>query len=145
MTQSELKRWRKYTSFSSNGCWTWTGTLFWNGYGCLKIWLGDKYQHVGVHRLAYEHFIGPIPADREIDHLCRNRACCNPAHLEAVSRRENQLRGEGFPAKNAAKTHCLYGHEFTPENTYIRKNGRGCRKCDLEAKKRRHHGVLANT
>jgi hypothetical protein len=64
-----------------------------------------------------------------LDHLCRNRRCVNPEHLEIVTSVENVMRGEGFGPKNAAKTHCDKGHEFTPENTYIRTRAQGGREC----------------
>ena len=66
-----------------------------------------------------------------IDHLCRNRRCVNPEHLEPVSRGENVLRGDGHSARNARKTHCIRGHEFTVENSYYAPNGKGkrCREC----------------
>jgi hypothetical protein len=80
--------------------------------------------------VAYELAIGPIPEGLTIDHLCRNRGCVNPAHLEAVTNRTNLLRGDGIAALNARKTHCKRGHEFTPENTYVWREGtRACRAC----------------
>lgn len=90
-----------------------------------------------AHRVAYELLIGPIAAGLELDHLCRTHACVNPAHLEPVTGQVNLLRGVGFPATNAAKTHCPQGHEYTAENTYWSKKGqRGCRACTAEKQRR---------
>lgn len=80
-----------------------------------------------LHRYVYEALVSEIPEGMELDHLCRVRHCCNPAHLEPVTPLENTMRGEGPTAVNARKTHCVHGHEFTPENTYIRPDG--SRKC----------------
>lgn len=112
-----------------DGCWLWTSTLQPNGYG--RIGEGGKYgRGVLSHRASYEQFIGPIPAAMTIDHLCRNRRCVNPAHLEVVTLRENVLRGDTFAARKAQQTHCINGHEFSDENTYFRPNGtRACREC----------------
>ena len=82
--------------------------------------------------MAYIYAVGEIPDGLSIDHLCRNRRCCNPAHLEAVTNRENLLRGPTTQAsRNAVKTHCINGHEFTEANTYYRKDGRTCRTCSM--------------
>lgn len=109
----------------SDGCWQWRPTKR-KGYGRIKIEGKFKTAHV----YCYEHFKGPVPNGLELDHLCRNRACVNPDHLEPVTRRVNVLRGDSIMSHNAAKTHCVNGHEFSPENTIIRKNGnRGCRQC----------------
>lgn len=107
-------------------CWVWHGARSDTGYGNF----GVKGVATAAHRLSYEHFTGPIPPGLHIDHLCRNRPCINPAHLEAVTQRVNNLRGESLQAKNARKTHCVHGHEFTPENTIARALGRrGCMAC----------------
>lgn len=109
------------------GCWKWNGCLADNGYVRLMV----RHQLVYGHRFAYEVFVGPIPDGLTIDHLCRNRACVNPAHLEPVTQRVNSLRAPGTIASiNAAKTKCLRDHEFTPENTYVTPDGRRvCRTC----------------
>lgn len=88
-----------------------------------------------AHRAAYVERYGPIPRGLETDHLCRNRWCANPDHLEAVTHAENMRR------RSEAQTHCTHGHEFTPENTYLRPrsaNGgaRSCRACNRDAVRR---------
>lgn len=99
-----------------------------NGYGQIRP--GDGRGALRVHRAAYELANGPIPDGMQIDHLCRNRLCCNPDHLEAVTREENIARGNAPHMVNARKTHCKYGHEFSPENTLVTKRGsRSCRQC----------------
>ena len=79
-----------------------------------------------------------ISSSKQVDHLCKNRKCVNPDHLEVISGKENTLRGMGPTAINARRTHCVNGHEFTPENTYIRPDdgARDCRTCAREAKRR---------
>lgn len=113
------------------GCHVWTGALS-DGYGCFN--LGDGKKSYRAHRFSYEMEKGPIPEDFVLDHLCRNRACVNPEHLEAVTSRENTLRGENFSALNARKTSCPKGHPYDEENTYITPDGtRQCAKCRRSA------------
>lgn len=110
-------------------CWEWTGCLQPNGYG--QFWNGTRV--VKSHRWAYEHLVGPIPAGLDLDHLCRNRGCCNPDHLEPVTRSENLRRGLGAERLhhlNDGQTHCKHGHELAGENLVIRDSGRRrCRAC----------------
>lgn len=115
----------------ASGCWLFEGHRNHGGYGVMADAQGRTR---AAHRIAYEVFVGPIPAGLHIDHLCRVRNCVNPAHLEAVAQRTNTLRGVSFSAVNAAKTHCANGHEYTPENTYYRTpTHRVCRICNNAA------------
>lgn len=103
-------------------CWLWPGKLI-NGYGVIRY--GGR-KHVRAHRAAYEMLRGPIQEGMVIDHLCRNRRCINPAHMEIVTRGENVLRGIGPAAENTRKAQCPNGHPYT-----TRKNGtRHCKVCD---------------
>lgn len=107
-------------------CWEWKSTLN-SGYGMIYF----RGKSIGAHRLVYRVLVGPIPKGLELDHLCRNRKCVNPAHLEPVTGKENRLRSESPCAKNARKTHCKRGHLLQPPNlTWCsRPGGRQCREC----------------
>ena len=112
-------------------CWTWTASLHPGGYGRFALRHGKV---VYAHRMAYELEIETIPSGLDIDHLCRNRRCVNPAHLEIVTRRENTLRGVGPSASNARKTACPKGHPLIGENVYTApgKRRRQCATCRAE-------------
>jgi hypothetical protein len=105
---------------TEDGCWAWTGTRSWNGYGTLKF----RGRWTNAHRAAYLLERGSIPDGLQIDHLCRNRACVNVAHMEAVTQRENILRGVSPAARQAHQTHCKAGHRL-PED----RNSQGRRHC----------------
>lgn len=111
-----------------SGCWEWQACKNDLGYGQLAL-LGGK--RVGAHRFSYEKFVGPIPEGMDLDHLCRNPPCVNPAHLEPVTHRENVYRGASLDVAAHLEDKCRRGHDMTPENTYQFPNGRGrtCRKC----------------
>lgn len=114
-------------------CWEWRGTITHEGYGVVSV-LGQQHK---AHRRAYELLVGPIPEGLHIDHLCRNRACVNPDHLEPVTALVNARRGFSPPVIASRRTHCVNDHEFTPENTRICPDGgRDCRTCDRERKRK---------
>lgn len=138
--------WSKVDQRGPDECWDWQAALNHHGYGVYRF--GGR-NHL-AHRMAYELIVGPIPPGKQLDHVrargCHGRACCNPAHLEPITHRENQLRGDGPGGLNARKTHCAHGHPFTPENTYIDPStgGRRCRTCARLWKRRdarRRHGA----
>lgn len=107
-------------------CWLWIASKFRNSYGQFR---DEALKTVGAHQFSFRHFKGPIPEGLQIDHLCRVRHCVNPDHLEAVTCRENLLRGATITAEHAAKTHCPQGHPYDGENTYHYEGTRGCLKC----------------
>ncbi len=124
-------------------CWLFKGNLAPNGYG--QMWANGV--HWMTHRYMWTAMRGPIPEGMTIDHLCRVRRCVNPQHMELVTQKENNRRGDGWAGRHARKTHCVHGHEFTVANTYwyLRQGNhvRACRACmqrlDREHKERKRH------
>jgi hypothetical protein len=111
-------------------CWIWTQVLHEKGYGHFYF----RGVILFVHRVSYILHVGPLPSWKEmqLDHLCRNRACINPAHLELVTCRENLLRGETSTAERAARTICIHGHPLTSGNVRLNTQGhRRCKTCDI--------------
>ncbi len=121
--------WSKVEQIPFHECWEWSGSHNHMGYAKFQY----MWAEIRAARFAYELLVGPIPPGLHIDHLCRNRGCVRPDHMEPVSNRENVLRGVGPSAINAAKTHCVHGHPFSAENTRITlRRGiprRACRTC----------------
>ncbi|MDJ0010145.1 HNH endonuclease signature motif containing protein [Gordonia alkanivorans] len=113
-------------------CWVWAGAIDKKtGYGRVQMDRSSKY----VHRVVYEALAGAIPGGLHLDHLCRIRECCNPAHLEPVTPKVNSERGEA-----ATKTHCPQGHPYSGENLRVWTDKRGyahriCRTCNIQAAK----------
>lgn len=125
---SSIEKFAKRFKILENGCWQWTAGTNFRGYG--RFYAPPKNE--AAHRYAYEIVKGKIPEGLTIDHLCRNTGCVNPAHLEAVTGKENNLRSNNIPALNARKTHCIRGHPFTVENTYHpygQPSRRQCKEC----------------
>lgn len=112
----------------SDTCWLWTGPLTELGYARVTINGHRTY----AHRHAYQLLVGPIPEGLELDHVCRNRACVNPAHLEPVTHQENAARG----LMGRLKTHCPQGHALVPGNL-AKDRHRKCLTCKRDRDRRR--------
>lgn len=158
MCNAHYKRWQKYGDpkvlrvqktvelrfwsrvHKTETCWLWTGAIDAGGYGAFAAPLetGGRARYILAHRYAHEFLKGPIPDGLTIDHLCRVRNCVNPDHLEAVTTRENTVRGISPPARNAVKTHCKHGHIFDEANTRTSSGFRACRACETVRRHKRN-------
>lgn len=128
------------------GCWNWSAGMISAGYSAFGSRPGElPSREIYAHRFAYRVLVGEIEKGKHLDHLCRNRACSNPMHLEVVSPRENLMRGAETVARlNSEKTHCLNGHALSGSNLrIIIRNGkykiRVCKKCDTTNAMSRYH------
>jgi hypothetical protein len=128
---AERRRWPfEHLIDKSGDCWLWLGgrnSKKPTAYG--RLYIGER--PVLAHRFVYTLYRGPIPDGHSLDHLCRNRLCVNPAHLEPVSPRTNTMRSPIAPAAiNARRTHCKNGHPFSDTNTRVVARGyRVCKAC----------------
>lgn len=136
----------------ADGCWQFTGALRKDGYSQVQL-TGRRSKKALGHRLAYVSLVGPVPDGLELDHLCRNRACVNPAHLEPVTRSVNILRGtapartiEYFDELWANRTHCPNGHELAVVGIHTEPSTghRQCRACHLQQKRENYQRVMAD-
>ena len=138
MTKTEKMILRFESKFTrADGCWIWRGTVNKQGYGRFSI----NRRALQAHRISYALSGKHLDNSLTLDHLCRNRACVNPAHLEPVTNRENILRGIGITAQNSKKTHCPKGHPYDEKNTYRYGNDRQCKICDRARPARRRAKV----
>lgn len=120
-----VRFWEKVDKEIAAPCWQWLG----GGYPYGHFFL-SKTKPIGAHRFSYLLHRGPIPPNLQLDHLCRNKKCVNPDHLEAVTAQVNMLRGPTLAARNAQKITCVHGHnDWRPAST---RNGRQCRACGRE-------------
>ena len=121
----------------NSGCWLWLGAMTVAGYGVFN--LGARSNRMLAHRWAYIQKYGAILGGLEMDHKCRVRSCVNPDHLEAVSHRENILRGIAPAAQHAKKTHCPAGHDYN----HVRRGSRECKICHATQERERKRRLRA--
>ena len=141
LTESQAANfWNKVAPMMDDrGCWEWVGCIH-KSYGYLGVGTPVK-RTIRAHRVAYTLVVGPIPEGLTLDHLCRNRSCVNPAHLEPVTHAENTLRGESFGAVNARRVLCQAGHQdWATSRMGADKIRRYCRTCE-NARGRRYYNA----
>lgn len=135
MTPRDAARFAVKWEHTDAGCWRWTAALDVHGYGRFN--LGGMRL---AHRVSYEAAVGPIPVGLDLDHLCRNRWCVNPEHLEAVTRSMNLARSPLMGAARSAMTHCKRGHDLVAGDVRRKKDGaRVCRECQREMQRASRH------
>lgn len=129
-----IDRFAEKIALTENGCIEWVASLNNMGYGTFAFGGGKS---TVAHRWSYEHHVGPIPEGMSLDHLCRNRACVNPSHLEPVTQGTNLLRAVGVGKANTRKTHCPAGHPYAGDNLYMAPSrpNRMCRTCRRGSKR----------
>lgn len=130
----------KILIYNNNECWEWKSTTNHKGYGRFSFMRNSINYQPQAHRVSYMIFKGEIPKEKTIHHICHNKKCVNPDHLEPRTNIENIMEGNCWSAINSRKTHCINGHKFDYNNTYnyYRKTSsgketprRGCRKCRI--------------
>jgi len=138
LNTTAIERFLEKIAISGSGCWEWQAYVDKGGYG--------KFGRLYAHRWSYEYFKGRIPDGHHLDHLCQNRKCVNPDHLEAVLPKVNVMRGRGLTAENARRTHCVNGHLLDEQNTYVYQGQRHCIAClrDRTRRYRRQEAEINN-
>jgi hypothetical protein len=121
--------------YKGTPCWEWTAQIVRGGYGSFSL----RRQSRAAHNVGFLWFVGDIDQSLERDHLCRNRPCVNPLHIEQVTRQINCIRGEGACADHARQTHCIRGHELTPSNIlqFQSDSRRRCKTCHRDRERAR--------
>ena len=134
------KFWGNLNRFAgADACWLWEGETTERGYGRFRV---SRKVDLAAHRMSVLLDGRELPPSMVVDHLCRNRLCCNPRHLEVVSTKVNVLRGVGPTAENAARTHCIHGHLLPPFS--LSQPSKNARRC-LECQKRHDHNYYHST
>lgn len=129
---SDERFWKRVRRGGLNECWQWLGRIGERGYGMVDLTRYPVRHTTTAHRVVYERLVGPIPEGLDLDHLCRNRQCVNPRHIEPVTRIENLRRGR----LALRADHCKHGHPFTEANARYVGDRRFCRACDRDRARR---------
>lgn len=138
-TKLRARFWKKVSPAPADVCWLWLGASNTRGYGNFGVSVqvdgSASWRTYLAHRVAYEITYGPVPVGKDLDHLCCDRSCVNPDHLEPVTFLAN-MRRRYAETPDERETHCLHGHEYTFENTLVLSTTgqRKCRACQSRAK-----------